>query len=449
MGNRLVLREIPFLPAALLALLLVLGMLGMGYGHLLPGNWRRWYLIALLLSIHVRTIPGMSELNSLVVGGFAALWVLCLIRDRRARLTMSRLPLLGSLWLAVMLLSATNAGPGSLRLLAVEAKGFLLFLLVLHALDSWSDVRFFVGVFLVFATLSALVGLVQELAFMTTGKLWVGKVDFRTKQLLLQKGGPLSLEVWLRPPAFLGFTQALANVLAVGAAMATALLIAGGRQRYRGWLALGLLLMVATLVATSSKGANGGFFIAALLAVAILRPRWLLPLALAAAIAVLGMAYTDLRFKVEEMAFELPRIGDLAFRMQLAREAFEGSLERHPFLGAGAGRAFFYSPNTLNYEVHNAFLLAVAENGVPGLLVFATLFGFVGIRLGRAVRSVQEPGGRAMLVGLLAGMVALLIHMQSDPFYHIQLTWYFVPLAEAAVLHADEPDRALRGGEPE
>jgi O-antigen ligase len=258
-----------------------------------------------------------------------------------------------------------------------------------------------------------------------------------------KSSGPISL--WFRPPALFGFPQVFANALTVAAAMVTALLIAPGRQPHRWWLMGGLVVMVPVLVATTSRGAMAGFAFAALLAVILLRPRWIAPLLLVAAVGVLVVSYTSLRQTLEDYVFVTVRVGNVSERLQYAQEAVEASLERHPLVGAGLNKSDRYNPNPFGYSVHNAFLMAMAETGVLGLILYTALFVFVGLRLIRAARTARDPVQRATLIAIGCGLAALLVHLQTDPFYHVQLTWFFLPLCEAAVLTTAQATRA-RGG---
>jgi len=433
MGKRWFFRDIPLLPAAGIAVLALAAVLIVKWADRLPRRWGRYYLMALIATIHTYSLPGVKELNHLVVGGFALLWLMDLMRRAEARLSSSPLQLLVAAWVGIMLLSTTTGGGFlSLRSFVTEAKGFLLFLLVLHALERWSDVRFFIGVLLVITTVSALIGIGQEILFKATGDLYVGAVDSRTRGLLVIDGTPFG--AWLRPPGFFGFSEVLSNALAVASAMALALLIAPGRRAHRWWLAFGVLTMLTTLAATTSRGAMLGFALAALAALVLLRPRWLPPLALAVTIGTLAAFYVpSLRHTVDEYAFYLLRAGNIPERFQYIQEVLPAGLQRHPILGNGLNMSERYNPNAVDYPVHNALLMAFGETGVIGLLVYTMILVYIIFRVQWGAWAVHDPERRITLIAIGCGLVALLTHLQTDPFYHLQMTWLFLPLVEAAV----------------
>lgn len=431
-GARRLFRDVPFLPAAGILALSGAMVLLLRYAERLPVGWHRYCLVALILSIHLRAAPGLYYAHHLVVLGFTALWLLDLMRRPDARLSPAPLQLLILLWFGVMALSIANGGLESTRYLLTEVKGVLIFLLVLHALESWGDVRFFVAVLLVVSAASALVAIGQVALYLLTGTLWVGAVDAKTLNLLIQEGGPLGL--WLRPPAFFGITQALANTLAVAAAFTVPLLIARRPWTARARLGVGLVLMGIALAATASRGAALGFGIAAVFAVILLRPRWLAPLACVAALSALVAAHTPVRHAIERQIAAPTQIGNLAGRVEYAQESLAASFDRHPIIGAGLNKSYRYNANPYNYPAHNAFLLAFAENGILGLLVYTGLFVYVAIRLTRAVRRARDAEVHTTLVGLACAFIALLVHFQADPFYHLPLTWVLLALAEGAVI---------------
>lgn len=439
-GDRSFLRDIPFLPAASAAVLTIAGSLALRWSSWLPNGWRRYYLMALIFSLHTIAVPGFRYLSHVVVGIFAGLWVMDLMQRRGARLSPSPLQLFVLLWFGVMVLSVANGGVESIRPMLTEAKALMTFLLVLHALENWSDVRFFIGLLIVICTITALIAISQEAVFLTTGEFYGGALTETDLDLAIEEN-PLT-GVWLRPPAFMGYAQGVGNALTVAAGMALALLIAPGPRSHRWWLSASLMVMVPALIATTARHAILGLVAAALLALILLRPRWLLPLLALAAIGLLLVWYSPLRHTIEEEAFFLLRVGNVAERMQYIEETIPAALERHPIIGAGLNKADRYQPNVLSYSVHNAFLQAFAETGVLGLLVYTAIFVYIGNRLAWTIPKVPTPEYRRVLVALACGLGALLIDLQGGPYYHLPLTWYFLPLIEASVLISSRADRS-------
>ncbi|MBF6589195.1 MAG: O-antigen ligase family protein [Ktedonobacterales bacterium] len=97
----------------------------------------------------------------------------------------------------------------------------------------------------------------------------------------------------------------------------------------------------------------------------------------------------------------------------------------HPLLGVGAGNySVVYGryavpgwPEALGHA-HNYYINAAAETGVVGLLAFLALAAAALYAGGRAVRAPRRDGAtRALALGLLAVIVALLTHSLTDDLF--------------------------------
>lgn len=89
--------------------------------------------------------------------------------------------------------------------------------------------------------------------------------------------------------------------------------------------------------------------------------------------------------------------------------------ERHPGMGVGPGRFRQLAPsasgNVDAVAVHNEYLQAAAELGIPGLLVLVALFGWAFVRLARsAAAPAAAPAG--------AGLAAVGLHATVDYALH-------------------------------
>jgi putative inorganic carbon (hco3(-)) transporter len=202
----------------------------------------------------------------------------------------------------------------------------------------------------------------------------------------------------------------------------------GRLLRYR------LLLRVALVVAAFLMGgvllltkSRGGYIAAAAGVLALL---WLLgrrKLALALLVIALGLGVWVVGFGGSaETTLDLIDQGadpaTMAFRVNVWRVAL-WMLADFPFTGVGMGTfndvaALLYPfYETQNPGVHNVYLQAGVDLGLPGLIAYLALVGLVVWMAGQAVRRLKDAESaplRSIAIGGLSGMIALLVHGLVD-----------------------------------
>ena len=109
------------------------------------------------------------------------------------------------------------------------------------------------------------------------------------------------------------------------------------------------------------------------------------------------------------------------------------------FNGVGINNFAAQSPTFEAYPVHNAFLQVGSELGIPGLLVFLAVLGWVGGRLVRAA-TVASPfsapfSARVSAAAVAGGMFALLVLCSSEPLAYSQFLWIYLALCDAVARH--------------
>lgn len=113
-------------------------------------------------------------------------------------------------------------------------------------------------------------------------------------------------------------------------------------------------------------------------------------------------------------------------------------IQQHPLTGAGLGQDLLALNATRGFEtwrsVHNAYLQAAVDLGIPGMALFLALF-FASLANARRVRR-QSPGDLAVLaqgvqISLLAFAVAAFFHPIAYQFYFFCLAGLSVALVNA------------------
>ena len=229
-----------------------------------------------------------------------------------------------------------------------------------------------------------------------------------------------------------------------------------GHARWRRWsYALGSLAVAAALFFTYSRGSWFLAVPAAFMALILLRGarlRWLLlGLLLIALLTLLPLIGTErLRTLLDTER------GTTFLRLSLWRAAIQ-MLRDHPWWGIGLDNFLYYYGDYIQpgaeidrwlSHPHNLVLDFWLRLGIGGVVLLMALLGGFFRRAGRAYRSYYVEGDmRAMLLGLIAGMVALIAHGLVDSSYFvIELAhWFLFALGWAA-----QADLAWRheGGAP-
>jgi O-antigen ligase len=187
---------------------------------------------------------------------------------------------------------------------------------------------------------------------------------------------------------------------------------------------MALLIMLATLMLSLSRGAWVGVAVALLLMLVLLKEARRLLIILAIPLVILGFfiwsltpTKTDVKV-VGERARAITVLSPYDDRRVIYKEAYR-EIREHPLLGVGPGGFPVASTRvvsesaTLSYaHAHNLYLNWAAEVGIPSVII---IFGFAGA-LAFAVRTASrgarmrgDPRDRALVIGIGAGLVTVLV----------------------------------------
>ncbi len=220
-------------------------------------------------------------------------------------------------------------------------------------------------------------------------------------------------------------------------------LAAAGRRRFL-YLAIFLLAAAAMFVTF----ARGGWLGAAAALAVVVAATWLKKRAIGAptwALAAMTAASVILLIPAAAVILARGAQGDqlsAAYRFADWRAAF-AMIRDHPLLGVGKGNylelARLYNPWTLEYPVHNVFLLSWAETGILGLGALVAMVAGVFRAAGRAVRGSSGVGAAFGLAAFAAFAGIVLRMFVSMSFVHPFVSLTFVALAAAVAASARPP----------
>jgi O-antigen ligase len=205
--------------------------------------------------------------------------------------------------------------------------------------------------------------------------------------------------------------------------------IQSATERWRRVLAVvGLLAMLAAMLATLSRGGLLGLLVPAVWALATgrLTVRWVAVAIVAAAVIVL-VAFQLMPAKLDTALHQKQHVAESNVESRLvAWKVALAEFESAPLLGVGPGN---YEGRFLEFGLpvgsttegiittHNAFLNVLAELGGPGLALFLVYLLMAWRRLRR--RSPDDPAVDALRSALAAGFLAALVGSMflTEQFY--------------------------------
>jgi O-antigen ligase len=214
------------------------------------------------------------------------------------------------------------------------------------------------------------------------------------------------------------------------------------------WLAL--VLSLATLALTQSRGGILGTAVG-LLAVAIWRDRraaWVIALgAVGLVILVLagqGGALAEFLLRMDAQG------GTLASRMEVWQRGVM-MVQDFPLTGIGIGTYntvahslypfFIAAPDEVVAHAHNNLLEVAVDVGIPGFVAYVSLQTAFIVCVARAYLAVSDTTIRALLAGLLFGMLAHQVFGLTDAFILGTkpglLMWVYCALAVVVYVHRD------------
>jgi tetratricopeptide (TPR) repeat protein len=221
------------------------------------------------------------------------------------------------------------------------------------------------------------------------------------------------------------------------------------------WVAAGLVLMLASVVLSLSRG--GLVALLAGVAVTVLlrlvftqRWQWLIPVLLVVAAAALLLLWLGFDF-IESRYQSLWRGEVFAERWMIWKAAWEAAQD---FWLTGAGGGVFahleplYRPEAADplvagTYVHNEYLEALVEGGLPRLLL-TLLLVFVALHAGwRAVRGLRQRAEQGLALGGMLGLVTFVVHSAGDFGVHLPALALQVTVLTALLTNvADEQAQA-------
>jgi O-antigen ligase len=215
----------------------------------------------------------------------------------------------------------------------------------------------------------------------------------------------------------------LGSLFALMVPIAASLVFGLRALRWRIVSAGALLLLLAALMLSLSRGAWIGAGVAAIFMLIKLREARRLLVLVSIPVAILGffiwsLAPSNTEVKVVgERAKAINALSPYDHRQVIYKEAFR-EIKEKPLLGVGPGGFQVASTrvvsesSTLSYaHAHNLYLNWAAETGIPSLIIifgFAIGLGLAGRTASRGAMARGDPADRALVIGISAALLSVL-----------------------------------------
>ena len=385
-------------------------------------------LVGILAAASMSGIGGTLEATDFVIPAVLLLWLFAAMVEQRP----IRVPLVAIvlvlLFSACCIGSIANGGIKTVLDLKSPAKVLLLAFLVADLLEGRQRVRLAVRWFVILALVSAAVAVFTGVLDATTGIPLTAWDDVRFQEKVTPFGR------LMRATAFTATAQVLAHFLLLGTALLLPL-------RVRGiWKIAGLLLLAAGIAWTWSVGAYVLFGATVLIWLFLSRPERSVHYA-AALIGLVTLAYV---VGVGNSAWSrgLTDLGAEPAQDRVVQlRAVIGAIAEHPILGNGVGDRLRGAQGSIH--VHNSYLEAAAEVGIPGALVLIGMLAALALGAAVLVRRLSTREDRDLCKGVLLGVFVLACHWMVEPFLDCPVSWVFIGIATGVLAHYSRELRNL------
>jgi putative inorganic carbon (HCO3(-)) transporter len=358
------------------------------------------------------------SLTTFALAGLYALWAAERSRpynDAPAPVLEPARPLFAYVGISALSIAAARDPTLGIYYLALLVQTLLVFIYLVSTVRTRGD--------LLFVVTAVMVAMAAEGALMVALYVTGANVDvagINTNYPI--PGGPGPEGVVTRVGGTVGTPNTAAGVLVVMLPVALALVMGPTPRFTRLAAAAALGTGIPALAATGSRGGWVGLLAGCIVLAAIGVARGGVPMRRVVTAALVTVVLVlPLGGHVAERITD-PAPGSSASRVSMARLAVE-MINDHPLLGVGLNNVAvnidaYAGPEFTRqfvYTIHDKYLLVASESG---LLALAAFLWFLGATMAGAVRSLrsQMPLVFWTAAGLLAGVIAQMIHMTVDIF---------------------------------
>jgi hypothetical protein len=398
------------------------------------------YVLIFLLALHVVNLTRMGpvlEASDFVVGFFALFFIMKVLMDGDLPVDKA-LVMLNVAFICSILPSGVNGGPSVLFVSFAKAcKLALLSFLLSACIYKKNNIRFFVKWFLVFAVVSSVIALLQQLIFKTTGELLIGLIDAADAKNNFEVN---SLGRFYRCSGFVSGYKFFSNILVLSLILILNFFLYDKQKakQMRTLLVLSSGIMFAALFFTFSKDALLILFLGVLLSILWKRPYLIVHLTGFLLFAIPMLYVTGILEKLLNALNTEITFGEFRIRRHFLTEGLDGFF-KHPWIGVGINKSKVYTSHFFHWPPHNGFIVALDEAGFLGLIVFLAIIGYIFYKSRLLAGSVTDLRYRWIMRGMHIGFITFVISMNFHPTYMDILLWIYLGAINAMYMYFTKP----------
>ena len=424
----------PYLLSVIVAASLIMVLLLCSRMHDIWSEKERW---AILFTLFMAQFSGieLGPIHSLDVVALLLLlfWLLqsFVEGDRSVQVSPLFMFILGLALLSLIPLAFRAPFKG---IIAMGEK-FILFLLLVDLMRRKELIQISARFVVWMGIFSSIVSLVQFVIFKMWGFLFTVGAPTDNPNSFLK---PTPFGMMPRATAFFPNPAGLNDYLLFSLSVCLFALFYAKTKKLKLLYSIGSLLMISAVVLTWSFTALVALGLIFILFLYIYRPSLSIQYSCALGFGVIVSYQIGLLEKVFAFVKNFSSAAG-GIRIRLLELGVE-SLVRNPFIGVGAqnfksytGNFFTEGPYIFKYPVHNAFIQMATELGLFGGLIFLGMVVFLVMRLIAVLRSDTEEE-RWIFKGFLLGLLAIIIHMLTEPMAYEGTLWMIFGLMEGAAM---------------
>lgn len=396
----------------------------------------RYYIIAVLFTYVTFSLHklGPIDVSDLVVFfSFISFGVAASINGEK--MTFQSLDVLNLILLMALVISAVNAGGAGIFILLngfLKGAKVVLFSFLLVNSVIKTGPRLFIRWLLIFTTLSAVVGILQEVAYISSHTLIMGLVESKDIKYMFDSFMGVNI---FRVPAFTSGYKFFSALLIFGIIIEFNLLLYHKmKKKTMVLIFVSLFLMCSALFFTFSKDSWLLCFVAIAVSLFLRWPICLIYFIIISLLAVALVAYTHILDDLMDSLSASLKWGEYRIRIQLARDGIHGFISRHLLIGGGVRRAPLYVGNFNGWPPHNVLITAADETGLFGLSVYILFALFTLYKCVLWTFSAKDGYNMAVSRGMLFCFVTYILLMQFEPGFLDITLWMLMGFIHAMAI---------------
>lgn len=433
-SNFVYLKKIPYLITVVCFLGAILLFLAYRYYDKVIENISYIVLAGIIIGDQMKGVTRGFNIADITLIVALLLWLIKHFVYNQDTFEITGLHMIAMALLTAIMLSMVNSGMSSATLFIKSLRNFCGLFIITQTITDKGKCKFFIKILLIVTTLSAAIGIFQEIFYRHTGMI-VPKPHHVSLAVLLEKTSHYGS--MLRVPALVSSQQDFANILGIALGIGLTLLLFPdtGIFKRKIYLAVSLLLMSLALVLTFTKGVWLAFMLLAYTVLYFRKPAYGLHLVLlSASLSVVGYYAGAFNKLSHYISSQLSHKTDISERLGMISETMQNIFAQHPLLGRGIGKSPLLLANVYGWPPHNTFAQALCDVGILGLSIYVSLYVYILVKYYFIFINAEKGEDKILITSLVMGFLSWLIYSHFSPFFMQFSTWMYIGVMGSGIM---------------